>query len=473
MARVPREQRESAKLKVEVGRIDTDVAEVNKTYALVMVGDRPVVMNTSDGIKMMTVQAFGQWKANKFVQHNDKRKPLAKHWMEHSQRRQYDGIVFDPSGKRVPRGHYNIWRGYSCKPKEGGDCTLFLKHVADNICSGDPDIYAWVIGWFAQIIQQPWKKLGTSLVTIGPQGTGKTLLGQIIGSLLGVHYTIVSDPRYIYGRFNAHLVSNILMHLDEAIWAGDKKAEGQLKDLITGSSQMIEYKGKEPIVVNNFVRAYICSNNPWAVPAGFGERRFAVLRVGEDQMQNKKYFGAIVREMEKPGAREALLHFLLNYDIAAVDLRTIPKTDALREQKDATLDAEQSWWLDTLSRGQLPWGCRENRSCPTFRLFNRYIKSASRQGHKRRSSETRVGKFLKDNVPGLRRNIDGKYEVWTKSGTLREVTDVVYEFPSLAECRKAFSDKMQHDREWDERVDWSHETAPDFEDDDDEVSKHI
>ena len=36
----------------------------------------------------------------------------------------------------------------------------------------------------------------------------------------------------------------------------------------------------------------------WLVPAGFGERRFAVLDIGEDRMQDIAYFAAIDAEMD-------------------------------------------------------------------------------------------------------------------------------------------------------------------------------
>jgi hypothetical protein len=44
------------------------------------------------------------------------------------------------------------------------------------------------------------------------------------------------------------------LHADEAFWAGDHAAEGKLKDLVTGHDHFIEYKGKEPVRVQNFVR---------------------------------------------------------------------------------------------------------------------------------------------------------------------------------------------------------------------------
>jgi hypothetical protein len=59
------------------------------------------------------------------------------------------------------------------------------------------------------------------------------------------------------------------------------------------------------------------------------------------------------------GGREALLHYLLNFDLTKVNLRTIPDTAALTEQKIESLSVNQQWWLDVLKRGELP-GCNGN-----------------------------------------------------------------------------------------------------------------
>jgi hypothetical protein len=185
------------------------------------------------------------------------------------------------------------------------------------VCSGDEALFAWVMGWFAQLVQRPTEKLGTSLVLRGAQGTGKTIVGRIIGSLLGPHYALVADSRYIVGRFNAHLANCLMLQLDEATWGGDHAAAGKLKDLITGDYQYIEYKGKEPVRVKNYVRLLVTGNNNWLVPAGLEERRFAVLDVNDDRRQNHKYFQAIEDEMRN-GGREALLDYLLTFDLDSV-----------------------------------------------------------------------------------------------------------------------------------------------------------
>ena len=219
-----------------------------------------------------------------------------------------------------------------------GDCSKFLAHLKDNAARGDETTYLWIVGWWAQILQQPTIKMETALVLRGPFGAGKTKIGQVMGSLIGDHYLLVASPRYITGQFNSHMASLLVLHADEAFWAGDKASVGTLRDLVTGEHHMLEYKGVDPIRIKNHIRLFVTGNPDWMVPAGFKERRWAIFDMGEDHMQDHAYFAAIDHEMNN-GGREALLHYLLNFDLSQVDLRTIPKTAALLDQQIESHDA--------------------------------------------------------------------------------------------------------------------------------------
>ena len=167
------------------------------------------------------------------------------------------------------------------------------------------------------------------------------------------------------------MASLLVLHADEAFWAGDKKGEGTLKDLVSGKNHMLEYKGIDPIKIKNFIRLFVTGNPDWIVPAGFQDRRWAIFDIGEDQMQDHAYFAAIDEEMDN-GGREALLHYLLNFDLSQVDLRTIPKTAALLDQQIESMTPEQAWWFETLMRGALPsrpQGINEPRVCLKDDLF--------------------------------------------------------------------------------------------------------
>ena len=344
------------KVEAEEAKALTDaearVAAINEEYALVLAGDKHAMMKFEDkSFRLLKPAAFVAWfKNHPPVKIIDKYVPVADYWLAHPRRRSYEGIEFEPRGGR--RGYYNLFRGFAVEPKRGS-CVKFLAHIRKNVAKGDKATYRWIMGWFAAIFQQPTVKMETAVVLRGGQGVGKTKVGEVIGSLLGDHYVLVSSSRYVTGQFNSHMKSLLLLHADEAFWAGDKAAEGKLRDLVSGDEHLIEYKGIDQIRVTNLIRLLVTGNDAWQVPAAFGERRFAVFDVGDAHKEDHAYFAAIDKEMDN-GGREALLHYFLNFPLASVNLRKIPETAALLEQKIASMSPEQSWWFETLRKGELP-----------------------------------------------------------------------------------------------------------------------
>jgi hypothetical protein len=425
------------------------IDELNRTYAVIRVRGQVAILEettTVDGhpdFCLMTVDHFKLWKGNQFktihTGENVKKISLPKYWLEHKHRRQFEGLVFRP-GQDAP-GYYNLWRGFAVEPKVG-DCSKFLAHVHDNICAGDEAHFKWVMGWTADIFQNLREKPGTSVTLRGKQGVGKTKFGEVIGSLLAQHYFLATSSRYVTGRFNAHLVACLLLHADEAFWAGDRAAEGVLKGLITDQTHAIEFKNREPYQVENNTRLLTTGNQDWQVPAGFGERRFAVFDVAETHMKDFAYFAAIDKEMAN-GGREALLHYLLNYDLSSVNLREIPKTLALFEQKVASATPEQQWWLDVLGRGELP-GLFEQCKCRTDALHLSYIHRTDQIGARRKSTETKLGMFLKDALGSEMKRVRHK------KSSQQDDDYYFYTFPALKECRKLWEHKMQTTIAWDD-----------------------
>jgi hypothetical protein len=300
-------------------------------------------------------------------------------------------------------------------------------------------------------------------------GVGKTIVGDTFGQLLGAHYVQVADPRFVTGRFNAHLVSCLLFHLDEAFWAGDHVAEGKLKDLITGKRHPIELKGYEVFFVPNYVRVFINGNADWIVPAGVDERRMATLDVGEDHKQDIPYFRAIAGELSQ-GGYARLLYELLNFDLSNVDLRLIPRTEALLEQKIASLSAERGWWVDILKRGQLP-DCECDPDAPSKCalkvLHDDYCYHAQITGVRRRAIETSLAMFLRRVVPNIASKNGRFHRPQVVPQVERNPSDhppqqkdwergTIYTFPPLAECRKVFAAQAQQTIVWEGPSEWEY-----------------
>ncbi|SFI32876.1 hypothetical protein SAMN04515618_11798 [Collimonas sp. OK307] len=436
--------------------LDELIIEMNNKHAVVNLSGRAVILTE-------VVSAATDHPEIQFSQSDDihtlcrKRKVggkrLVDYWMEHPSCRLYaKGIVFDPKHLLI-QGYYNLWKGFAVKPKEG-NCELYLAHIRDNICQGDQAKYDWLIAWMAEAVQlpgnQPADKPGVALALRGQQGTGKSLFATIFGSLFGPHFVTVSNGKHLTGSFNAHLASAFLVLSEEAFWAGDKSAEGVLKDLTTSPTMRIEYKGQNVITVANHIRLIVCSNNDWVVPAGESERRFCVFDVGEGKMQDATYFKAMIDQMNN-GGREALLYLLQHYDLSKVNLRDFPKTTALLEQKLQGLHSFDQYWFNCLKRGLQIGEMGEWQSqVEKDEIYEEYLCKAGRQGINRKAADTEIGIRFKKLVPGLKSKqatVAKPVRFGSGSETIKRRV-WVWEFPPLAECRKHFEDVMGQPIDW-------------------------
>jgi hypothetical protein len=171
-----------------------------------------------------------------------------------------------------------------------------------------------------------------AVVLRGREGTGKGVLAREFGRLFGSHFKHVVNAKHLVGHFNAHLQHCSVLYADEAFWAGDRSHESVLKALVTEETILVEPKGIDSYTVRNCIHLIMSSNSEWVVPAGADARRYLVLDVSAAHMQDHRYFAALTQEMDS-GGRAALLYYLLNLNIASFDVRSVPHTLALADQK--------------------------------------------------------------------------------------------------------------------------------------------
>ena len=427
-----------------------DVEEINRSYALAIWGGKAVVVNeqptgpVSDRVRVMSFESMNSWFANRYTEiigSDGKVKPVtwAKAWLSHRDRRQYNGVEFfpNPDGAAGTPNYLNFWRGFDVAPSAEGSYSLFREHLLTNVCSGDERLYKYVFGWIAHIVQKPRERLGTAIVLRGKRGTGKSKVGEVIGSLFSPHYFQVDDARYVTGQFNMHMMHCLLLQADEAVWAGDKAAEGRLKGLITSEKQMIESKGVDPISSRNYLRVIMTSNEGWVVPAGMDERRFCVLDVGSLSAQNHEFFGEMDNQLNS-GGRERLLYDLLKFDLDQVDLRHIPQTHALLEQKIRSLDPIDDFWYNRLWDGS-DWPSRV--ICAD--LYADYIKASIQTGIGRKRSSAEFGTRILKLAPEIRKS---RPAIETEPGVTKRTW--CYDMPSLDDCRAAFEELLGQVVDW-------------------------
>ncbi|MBU0465410.1 MAG: hypothetical protein KKE12_17725 [Proteobacteria bacterium] len=426
------------------------IEEMNKPHAVMMVGGKVRILtefpDPKTGWKDFTLSTLADFETlycNQTIL--DPEKPtkkisIAKFWISHPDRRQFKGIGFYP-GIKTPPGWYNLYSGHAVDPIQG-DWGLYWEFILNVIADGKQTIAVWILAWIARIIQDPGgERPGTAIVLRGGQGTGKGTFVNILGRLFGKHYIQLSDIAQVTGRFNFHFSSILLAFFDEAIWAGNKQAEGTIKRLITEPSIVVEKKGIDSISIDNYLNLIIASNNDWVVPAGMEERRFFVLDISNTRQQDHNYFKAIHNQMNNGGI-EALLYYLVNMDISTINLRVFEKTEALFQQKYLSMSTVQQFWFDRLEEGALvPGNPRYPEDWPAIiyndDLFNAYLLSTdSRRALNAKHFGRAFSKLCKNS--GRTRPIDGGVRRYART------------IPALEECRTEFEKLIGAKISWEE-----------------------
>lgn len=445
---LPEDSKEESKEKGFIGKINAEYAYVggNKGYVLHETTDEEGFFS----LQHIDISTFHRNFENKTAQADGgKLFKQSEAWMSHPRRRQFDGLCFLP-GRPGPDRFYNLWRGFAVQPLPRGEAPSpvakkaldhFLEHSLKNICRGNETLHHWLTTYFAHAVQRPWEKPQVAIVLRGKKGTGKNILVETVGRLFGTHFSLTSEIDRVLGRFNSLLENKVMLVLDEAFWSGDKRIEGKLKDLITGTDHVIERKGVESFNVKNCLRVAILGNEKWLIPATAEERRFAVFDVGQERIQDRAYFKSIVEGMEAGGNR-LLLRYLLDFDISDFQVGWAPDTEGLAEQKKLTYSILDNWWFDCLLNGRLS---EEQENWPEF-----MFKEEVRRNYEFFSAKTigqntkRVPPFLfsrelKEFCPSMnereRKRVDG-------------VQRYGFRFPTLSVARAEWDEVKNEKNDW-------------------------
>ena len=456
----------------EADEIQPKVEELNREHAVTSVKGKTRILRERKcrrsgalEVDFMSPYDFRGLYCNEIVMTIGGGVPLGNFWWTSPQRKQYlGGPIFDPS---APVGgsdgyHYNMWQGFAVEPDPSGSCALYLEHIEKIVTQGNREYYEYILAWMADAVQNPAERPGVAFVMRGGQGVGKGTMASQFGALFGekIHFKPVYDRNALIGNFNSHLQNTLVLFADEAIWAGDKASEGKLKALVTEPTHWIEYKGIDKIPVDNYIRVILASNSDWVVPANMDDRRFFVVDVDESRAGDHAYFKAI-REQMNNGGREALMDFLLNYDLSGVNLRAVPKTEALWAQKVASMSSFQSWWYGCLERGWVLNDRNWDELMNTVNVHEAYQRAAKAGGDHWPLVEVQFGQKL--NEIAIKRSDKTKLKV--RPRTAEPPRPSYYAFGTLEENRERFAEVMQSpNHEWEdpEETDDVVQDRPDF-----------
>ncbi len=314
-------------------------------------------------------------------------------WLRAEGRPTYPGGFALLPEQTAPPGVYNLWRGFGCKPDK--DATFwnarpFLWHTKYVICGGG-------------------------------RGTGKGTLRRCFRDIFGAHGTHIQSPEHLTGRFTGHLRSTISLFVDEAFFAEDRI--------------MLESKNMNAYPAKNRLKIMMATNKQFAISAGIDERRFFVVKVSDRAKQYHAYFQRLNQWWETDGS-SALLTLLQRIDLSEFNIRKVPNTAALDQQKLEALTGLDAWLFEKLQNEEnwkQKWLAEE-----ISRNFGWYCDQKGGRYKYENTSPRAVGK-------GLRRwlEVNRKREQGTQNRRW------VLMLPELHEARRQFATKL------DMKIDWN------------------
>ena len=274
-------------------------------------------------------------------------------WVGDCRHRTADKIVF--TSREVAPNCLNLWTQFGTTPK-AGRCRLIHRHIWEVICAKEPKKYkafinllAWQvqnIGYASRIIVVLYSK---------EQQVGKgVLLEKILPEMFGpLHGVFTDEFEHYFGRFNDGLRGKVCVCLDEACFAGDRKAGDKLKSAAATGRMSIEGKGLPKIQLPAGVNIFMSTNRAHAAHVEEHDARYWILKVSPHRKGDVAYWTELLKEIGSGGVA-AFLHGLLARDVSKfVPQRDVPLRNAEHEANRRASDPANPaiWLLDCLDNG--------------------------------------------------------------------------------------------------------------------------
>lgn len=154
-----------------------------------------------------------------------------------------------------------------------------IEKLIKNLCGGSEVEYNYFIRWLGWIVQNPLKRLPTSIILQGEQGTGKSKFCELILKPIFAQNFCEIGQSDINKEYNDYIlgkqiiVANEVIHNDNKFLVPDK-----LKNYVTDEFLSINRKFKDTIYVRNYSQWIFVTNNQVPLKIDNGDRRYSVFK---------------------------------------------------------------------------------------------------------------------------------------------------------------------------------------------------
>lgn len=296
-------------------------------------------------------------------------RPVATLWLKSKYRLDKSKITFVPK-LRNDLPDYNMWTGFAITQEAAAsyaaanpfswqaEAKVFSDHILNIWCQGDAILCAYVLDFFAHVLQHPEDKMGVALLVQGEQGAGKGVPLEIMRKIVGpIHSTHFINLSQMLGKYQGEFLEKCVLGVVDEV-SQDKGVDySMLKALITESTHRIEPKYISPYSVDSFCSFVFLSNATHVMKLEEGDRRVVVMEAastyaGPETPVSAAYFDKLLKL--RGDSAGAVAQMLFNRDLSNFRQRAPPATIATMQQKLMSLDSVSNWWIHCMRTGQIP-----------------------------------------------------------------------------------------------------------------------
>jgi hypothetical protein len=267
-----------------------------------------------------------------------------------------DKITFLPGSSEIVTEDgakcLNVWTPPDIVPK-AGDASPFLNHI-DYILDSDAAAIRYLLDYLAHLVQKPWIKIKSAPLIIGEPGIGKSLIGDMIATIIVRRNATAIEESDLRSQFNEWIDGKLLVIVHELMTIERQETMNRLKSYITESMVRINRKNVSTYDYPNRVNFLMFSNYDDAAKIEKGDRRYFVW-ISKAQKRDDAYYSELYRWFENGGA-QALLHYLSTRDIAAFNPNAAAPTTASKDQViEFSRTAIDAYLRDAFNARQAPF----------------------------------------------------------------------------------------------------------------------
>lgn len=238
---------------------------------------------------------------------------VAEAWLKHPHAQRYDSVEFRPDDPSpvltTDTGGLalNMWTGLRPEP---GDVTPFLE--LSRFLFRDLNEHAELpLRLLAYKAQNPGTKIPLALVLVGPQGCGKSLWAECVREAFNP-YTADVPSSALGMQFNGWTERTLVVVINEAEEGTLQRYAPTLRSLISDKRVMLNEKFRPARQIDSYAQYILTSNERGAGAYSADDRRMIVVPCPKKREYD---FYLRVREWKARGGGNALLDYLLHYDL--------------------------------------------------------------------------------------------------------------------------------------------------------------